>query len=155
YNIPKYFDRLCEPIVLLAAMFTVAWMQRNNEQVPLLSAGVSTRRIVAPVLVCACVMLSLTVLNQEFLIPRVADQLQHERDDPAGNREVSARSRYETNNIHIEGDKAQRRGRTVKEFRVTIPESLAGNLLHLSARVAYYLPERKAWELVGTRPAEA
>ena len=43
YKVAQIFDRLCEAIVLLAAMFTVAWMQRNNEQVPLLSAGVSTR----------------------------------------------------------------------------------------------------------------
>jgi lipopolysaccharide export system permease protein len=42
YKVAQIFDRLCEAIVLLAAMFTVAWMQRNNEQVPLLSAGVST-----------------------------------------------------------------------------------------------------------------
>src|SRR5262245_21276994 len=48
YKSAQIFDRLCEAIVLLGAMFTVAWMQRNNEQVPLLSAGVSTRRIVAP-----------------------------------------------------------------------------------------------------------
>ena len=37
---PRIFDRLCEAIVLLAAMFTVAMMQRNNELLPLLSAGV-------------------------------------------------------------------------------------------------------------------
>src|ERR687885_219152 len=54
YQVPQIFDRLCEAIVLLAAMFTVAWMQRNNEQVPLLSAGISTRRIVLPVLACSC-----------------------------------------------------------------------------------------------------
>src|SRR3954470_4056045 len=46
----QVFDRLCESIVLLSAMFTVAWMQRNNELFPLLSAGVSTRRAVRPVL---------------------------------------------------------------------------------------------------------
>jgi lipopolysaccharide export system permease protein len=155
YKIPKIFDHLCEVIALLAAMFTVAWMQRNNEQVPLLSAGVSTRRIVAPVLACACVMLSLAGINQEFLIPRVADQLSHDRDDPSGAREVTARSHYEPNNIHIEAEKAIRKGRIVRDFRVTIPETLAGQLLHLTAREARYLPERKAWELVGTRPAEA
>jgi lipopolysaccharide export system permease protein len=32
----QIFDRLCEAIVLLAAMFTVAWMQRSNELAPLL-----------------------------------------------------------------------------------------------------------------------
>src|SRR5437016_3758386 len=34
YRMPKFFDQLCEPIVLLAAMFTVALMQRNNELLP-------------------------------------------------------------------------------------------------------------------------
>src|SRR5581483_8572109 len=71
YRISQIFDRLCEAILLLSAMFTVAWMQRNNEQVPLLSAGVSTQRIIRPVLFCATVMLSLTVLNQELLIPSI------------------------------------------------------------------------------------
>src|SRR5262245_62168566 len=46
YRSAKIYDLLCEVIGLLAAMFTVAWMQRNNELVPLLSAGVSTRRVV-------------------------------------------------------------------------------------------------------------
>src|SRR5437660_929172 len=50
YRIVQIFDRLCEMIVLLAAMFTVAWVQRNNELLPLLSAGVSTRRVLMPVL---------------------------------------------------------------------------------------------------------
>ena len=40
YKVVQIFDRLCEAIVLLAATFTVAWIQRNNELVPLLSAGV-------------------------------------------------------------------------------------------------------------------
>src|SRR5205085_1295393 len=47
YKTFQIFDRLCEPVVLLAGTFTVAWMQRNNELLPLLSAGVSTRRAVA------------------------------------------------------------------------------------------------------------
>src|SRR6516165_4948139 len=150
-KVTQIFDRLCEAIVLLAAVFTVALMQRNNEQVPLLSAGVSTRRIVTPVLGCACVMLSLAGLNQELLLPRVADRLSQERDDPGGNREITARSHFEPNNIHIEADKALRKGLSVREFRVTIPETLAGQLLHLTAREAHYLPKQKVWELVGTR----
>src|SRR5689334_1889719 len=59
YRVPQIFDRLCEAIVLLAGMFTVAWMQKNNEILPLLSAGVSTRRIVRPILLSAAAMLSL------------------------------------------------------------------------------------------------
>src|SRR5262245_58260156 len=69
YNSAKIFDRLSEAIVLLAAMFTVALMQRNNELLPLLSAGVSTRRAVRPVLVGAILMLGLSAANQEFVLP--------------------------------------------------------------------------------------
>src|SRR3954447_20128642 len=67
YNTAKVFDRLSEAIVLLGAMFTVALMQRNNELLPLLSAGVSTRRVVAPVLVGSVMMLGLSVANQELI----------------------------------------------------------------------------------------
>src|ERR1022692_4368208 len=42
YKSFQIFDRLCESVVLLAGMFTLAWMQRNNELLPLLSAGGST-----------------------------------------------------------------------------------------------------------------
>src|SRR5437773_9051758 len=84
----RYFDQMCEAIVLLAAMFTVAWMQRNNELLPLLSCGVSTRRVVRPVLYCAGILLSLSVLNQEFVIPRISNHLETDRDDPNGEKEV-------------------------------------------------------------------
>lgn len=156
YRIPQFFDRLCEAIVLLAAMFTVAMMQRNNEQVPLLSAGVSTQRIVMPVVLCACFMMTLTVLNQELLIPRIGPKLALERSDPGGDKEIMVRSAFEPNLVHIEGDSAIRRTLTIKKFRCTIPESLAGTLVHLSASEAQYKPSedepmRGRWILTGCR----
>src|SRR2546423_1631145 len=62
YQVSQIFDRLCEAIILLASMFTITWMQRCNEQIPFLSAGVSTRRLVAPVLCCAWATLSLAIV---------------------------------------------------------------------------------------------
>lgn len=159
FRIPQFFDRLCEAIVLLAAMFTVTMMQRNNEQLPLLSAGVSTRRIVAPLLIAACIMLTLTVLNQELLIPRVADKLTLERNDPSGEKDRVVRGAYESNLIHIEGDRGVRKTKTVKSFRCTIPESLIGTLIHISADEAKYQPleddsSRGRWEMTGCTPRD-
>src|SRR5262245_60118327 len=157
YKVTQIFDRLCEAIVLLAAMFTVTWMQRNNEQLPLLSAGVSTQRIVAPVLVCACLTLVLGVLNQELLIPRIADRLLLPKDDPDGEKEITVKGAYEPNLIHIEGDKASRKEQKVRKFRCLIPESLAGAQLHLTAQEAYYvrLPDGTGgWELTGAAPPD-
>jgi lipopolysaccharide export system permease protein len=157
YRVFQIFDRLCEAILLLGAMFTVAWMQRNNEQVPLLSAGVSTQRIVRPVLICATLMLSLTVLNQEFVIPRIADKLTYDKDDPTGGKEMLVRGGYDSTGVHAEGDKAARQGEIIRPFRCTIPESLAGNLIHLTAAQAYYVrtgPRQGYWELIDTHPAQ-
>jgi lipopolysaccharide export system permease protein len=156
YRIPQIFDRLCEAIVLLAAMFTVAWMQRNNEQVPLLSAGVSTRRIVLPVLLSSFAMLGLTVLNQEFLIPRVADKLQLDRDDPEGAKTLMVRHGYEPNLIHLTGSRAVRRDKAIQMLECLIPESVSGNAIHLIAFQAVYVPGhgpgQGGWELTGTIP---
>lgn len=155
YKVAQIFDRLCEAIVLLAAMFTVAFMQRNNEQMPLLSAGVSTQRIVTPVLVCACFMLSLAVLNQELIIPRIAHKLGLDRDDQEGQKDLVVRSAYEPNGINFEGDRGSRNGLVVRGLRITIPENVNadGGLIHLTAAEARYFPgnepHKGAWVLTG------
>jgi lipopolysaccharide export system permease protein len=159
YKVAQIFDRLCEAIVLLAAMFTVAWMQRNNEQVPLLSAGVSTRRIVMPVLLSAFFMLGLTVINQELVIPRIADRLALDKDDPDGEKSVPVHAAYDSNGIHIAGDRGVRQSNTVYGFYPTIMDPQGGQLFHLSAKEARYVPghgpRQGGWELVSTWPAEA
>jgi lipopolysaccharide export system permease protein len=163
YKVTQIFDRLCEAIVLLAAMFTVAFMQRNNEQIPLLSAGVSTQRIVAPVLFCACVMLSLSVVNQELIIPRIADKLGLDRDDPGGQKNLLVHGAYEPNNIHITGDSASRwvgstPARLVRKFQCLIPENLAGNQIHITAEEAHYQPSdephKGRWMLINCVPRD-
>src|SRR5438309_5345090 len=88
YRSIQYYDRLCEALALLAAMFTVAWSQRNNELIPMLSAGVSTHRFLRPVFIGSALMLGLGVVNQEFVIPNIASALVTDRDDPEGTHEL-------------------------------------------------------------------
>jgi lipopolysaccharide export system permease protein len=160
YKVAQIFDLLCEEIVLLAAMFTVAWMQRNNELLPLLSAGVSAHRVVRPVLLSATAMLGLTVANQEFILPRIATFLLYPRDDPNGEKEIEAHHAFEPNKIHINGERASRRLRMVRKFSCLIPDTLAQKLIHLSAKEAYYYPPGEGpcggggWLLTDTQPAE-
>lgn len=158
YRVAQIFDRLCEAILLLAAMFTITWMQRCNEQVPLLASGISTRRIVTPVLASAFAMLGLTVLNQEFLVPRIADKLMCQKEDPHGLGPIQVRGTFEPNGIHIEGEKASRTNREVTNLRIMVPEAVAGELLHITAKSAIYHPHTDTkggrWELFQTTPAE-
>ena len=160
YRISQIFDRLCEVIVLLAAMFTIAWVQRNNELIPLLSAGISTRRVVRPVLFAACLMLGLSSVNQELVIPRIAKYLANDRDDPNSEKDLMVNGAFEPNGIHIEGALASRRDGVVKDLCVLIPENIGGNMVHLRAREAYYVPPHSGekrtggWLLTGTHPPE-
>lgn len=158
YKVTQIFDRLSEVIVLLAATFTVALIQRNNELLPLLSAGVPTRRVVFPVVLAACGMLGVTVLNQEIVISRIGEFLLNDRDDPNGEKPLLVQGAYEPNGIHIEGRIAERKHLLVKEFFVVIPEVFAGNNINLSAKEARYVPHQdgeprsSGWLLTGTQP---
>jgi lipopolysaccharide export system permease protein len=160
YKITQIFDKLCEVITLLAAMFTVAWMQKSNELLPLLSAGVSTHRVVRPVLLSASAMLAFAVLNQELVIPPIGDFLLFPREDPKGERELEVHGCYEPNGIHLKGEKGLRKERVVKKFSCLIPEAVAGNLIHLTAEKAYYFPPGEGpfheggWLLTEALPAE-
>jgi lipopolysaccharide export system permease protein len=156
------FDRLCEVIALLAAMFTVAWIQRNNELIPLLSAGVSAQRVVRPVLFSACLMLSLSVLNQELLIPRLGSAVMFSRDDPDGERDLLVNGAYEPNKVCILGKVATRKERLVRDFTCTLPADLgSGNITVIQAAEARYIPATPdnkprtgGWMLTGANPPE-
>ena len=154
------FDRLSEAIVLLAAMFTVAWVQRSNELLPLLSAGVSTRRFLAPVLACACGMVLTNVANQEFLIPIVISE-PVQRDDPENTKKLMVNTKYEPNGINIKGDAAIRNELKIINFHCVIPDNVAnGTPVILKAESAYYRPPdsdgefKGGWLLINTKPEE-
>jgi lipopolysaccharide export system permease protein len=145
----QIFDRLSEAICLLAAMFTVAWMQRNNELLPQLSAGIPTHRVLRPVLLGSAAVICLGPLNQEFVIPRIADDLQIPRDDPELKREVEVRGAFDTSGVHVEGAAGKRRERTVRGFSVTFPESGPTGMAHLAAEEAEYVPAGDPREVPG------
>jgi lipopolysaccharide export system permease protein len=158
YMSTHIFDRLSEAIVLLAAMFTVAWLQRNNELLPQLSAGVSTRRVVRPVLLSACALVFVNVANQELLIPALRPVI---RDDPHGEKRVAVQGAFDANGIHLKGETATRRERCVQKFMCTIPESVGnGSLVVLQAKEARYVPPAEGeeftggWLLTDTQPRE-
>ena len=152
------FDRLSEAIVLMAAMFTVAWMQRNNEILPLLSAGVSTRRVVRPVLIAAFVMVGVAVLNQEFVLPTI-DPLLVEQKGDVTNRELIVHGGNESNGISITGSTAKKSTHTVRNFTVVFPNAGGWEgVTNIQAHEARYLSEaespdgRKCWVLLDARP---
>lgn len=163
FQISLIFDRLAEAITLLAAMFTVSWMQRNNELLPQLSAGIPTRRVIRPVLLGAALTLTLGPLNSELVIPRIADQLSTPRDDPEGSKAQVLAGAYDPTGVHIEGMAGFRKDRRVLKFYATFPEFLPGGepspsgMVHVTADEAVYIPPGNGpnsggWLLTRTEP---
>src|SRR5262249_30728846 len=77
----QFFDQLCGVIGMMAAIFTVTWMQRNNEQLAMLAAGMSTHRAIRPVLVSSVLVSLVAVANQEWVIPHFGEELARRHDD--------------------------------------------------------------------------
>jgi lipopolysaccharide export system permease protein len=156
-----FYDRLCGVIGMMAAIFTVTWMQRDNELLALLAAGVSAKRAIRPVLVCSVLVSVVAIVNQERIIPKVAVEVQLPPDDD-GKRELKVYSRTDVNEIVIHGGKGFRESRSLEPFDATLPISRFGTLQNLEAVEAQYIPDsaarcprRGGWLLRGVRLSPA
>jgi lipopolysaccharide export system permease protein len=67
--VPFLWLRLLPLIVSMAAAFALARLARHQELLPLVAGGVSTRRIVRPVLLCGVVLAGLMVLTRATIVP--------------------------------------------------------------------------------------
>jgi lipopolysaccharide export system permease protein len=155
-HMTEMYDRLCGVIGMMAAIFTVTWMQRNNELLAMLAAGISTHRVIRPVLISSVLVSCLAIVNQEFLMPDLSEELQRSHADD-GTQEVNfVSSRIDANKILMVGQKADRAARTISSMSVTLPIELYGTIRELYAKEAtHYPPEatrapyRGGWLLRG------
>jgi lipopolysaccharide export system permease protein len=137
------YDQISGIITMMAAIFTVTWMQKNNELLAMLAAGISTRRVIRPVLISALAISSLAVMNQELIMPRLSEELQQPPDD-YGERPLKIHPHQDANDVFISGDLADRGRRSVTKFQATIPVRVAGELIEIQAREAQYFPDDDA-----------
>ena len=112
------YDKLCGVIGMMAAIFTVTWVQRNNELLAMLAAGISAPRVIKPVMISGAMISAIAVVNQEVLLPRFADELQKFPDDD-GRQLVRVYGRYDSNRIylHSSGATADRVNNTISNLK--------------------------------------
>src|SRR4051794_10401152 len=136
----QFFDQLCGVIGMMAAIFTVTWMQRNNEQLAMLAAGISTHRAIRPVLYSSVIVSLLSVGNQEIVIPKYAEEIQKSHDDDGMAKVLSLPKRYDSRGVMIHGKEADRATRTITaRFNATIPVEVFGSIREIEGRQATYI----------------
>ncbi len=141
-RLSAYFDLLSGVIAMMAAVFATTWMQRNNELIAMLAAGIGTKRVIRPILIGAFLVNGLGIVNQEWIIPQVADELTKPPDDFAGRVVQSFRSRVDSNGIVlIGGEKGDPGTQSIVNFYAVLPEELVGTPGSIKTAEARYIPE--------------
>jgi lipopolysaccharide export system permease protein len=134
-----FFDYLCGVIGMMAAIFTVTWMQRNNEHIAILAAGISTQRAIRPVLVSSVIVSTFAVANQELIMPPNAEELAKSHDDD-GQRTVHVSGRYDSRSVMIDGVDADRGSKTILTIYTTIPVGIFGEIKEMKGQQGTYIP---------------
>ncbi len=76
-----WYKDLAGMVMVIAAVFSLARMTRNNELVAVMASGMSLKRILAPILFLSLLLSGVMIVDQEFIIPRLSHELTRKHDD--------------------------------------------------------------------------
>lgn len=79
-----YFRDFAGMITVVAAAFSLGKMIRSSELIAVMASGVSLKRVIAPIVFLALLLTGLLVLDEEFIIPPLADKLVRGQDAVPG-----------------------------------------------------------------------
>ena len=75
YKIFVISRQIIGPVTLMAGMFTITRLNKNNELVPLKSCGISIYRILMPIFMCSILVALFGYINEEVIIPSIGETL--------------------------------------------------------------------------------
>jgi len=149
-NVPQviflYYFFKSIPIVLLlgsvlslvAAMVTVAMLMRNNELIPIQAAGISTLRIIRPLIIAVFCLTALFCLMRECLLPNVQDRIVMEAADYAKNEGTLLNVAIDNEtNISIRGDRIFRSDKRISKPEFDFSKTISRQL-RLTGESAYH-----------------
>ncbi len=142
YQSILFFEFTSGLLSLVAAMFTLAWIQRHNELTALMSAGISRVRVVVPV-ICAAVVISLLAMaNRELVIPRISDELSRRSSDLMRDHAQQLQPLYDNQTeVLIRGKAAYGDRQRIEKPDFLLPPGELGRYgPKLAAKNAFYKP---------------
>ncbi|QGJ72265.1 LptF/LptG family permease [Planctomycetales bacterium 10988] len=141
YQLIFLFEKISPVVVVIAAMFTITWFQRHNEMIALWAAGLSTRRLVLPILGMGMMIAGVDMGVREWVIPQFKDELTRSPEDWKGERAQEVQPRYDQwSDILIQGFRSYAAESRIEQPNFILPVSLVGQTTVLSAGNAFYLP---------------
>ncbi|MGI9454976.1 MAG: LptF/LptG family permease [Aeoliella sp.] len=140
YRAIAVFDQTSGVLALVAAMFTVTWIERHNEMTALMAAGVSRFRVLRPVLVAALLLGVLAAANRETVIPQIRSHLAIDSKNLGGDRAEKVVSRYDSQtDILLDGDEAIASQMKIMGPNFVLPSRIAKYGKQLAAAEAQFV----------------
>jgi lipopolysaccharide export system permease protein len=157
YRACYFFGAVGGTMEVIAAMVALALVQKHGELNPVLSAGVSTFRLIRPLIIGAALVNGLIFLNQELVIPRIAMELQRNAGSRADvTADVEPVLDFATDML-IAAKRLNVREQTLLQAEFVLkPPRMAEKLTTITAQEARPVPakpnRRGGWLLKGASP---
>jgi lipopolysaccharide export system permease protein len=146
-----YFRDFAGIIIVIAAVFSLGKMTRNNELVAVMASGVSLKRVIMPIILLAILLTGLLVIDQEFIIPRLAHQLIRSHDSLPGEEVYELWFMNDSKGSFICTKKFDEKTQTIiNPFIITRHELEPDNwevTATITAESAVYNSSKKGWDL--------
>ena len=137
-----FLDRAGPALTIISVMTVLILLQRSGELHPLLAAGIPMYRILRPIILGSVVISGGLLLNQEFLVPRVAflyHELRHQNDPSQS--EVEPMTDY-TTRISIDGDRVNVAENMIEKPSFVLPvPTLVNDITIVEAEKAIFRPQ--------------
>jgi lipopolysaccharide export system permease protein len=141
YRTLGFFDRTSNVLTLISVMFTIAWIQRNNELTALMSAGISRIRVITPLIFAAVGICLLAAMNREIMIPRFREELTRKSEDLIGDRGQDMKSVYDIQTmVLLNGKTTYSDQKWIDKPAFLLPETLWKYSKQVIGKKAFYLP---------------
>lgn len=141
YRAIAFFDRTSGILTLIAAMFTLAGLQRYNELTAILAAGVSKWRIVRPIVVAGACIALLAALNRELIMPAQRAKLTRTPQELSSDKAKDFQRREDRwSGISLHGRQLALETQTILEPNFKIPRYLPDPRSTWTAQKANYEP---------------
>lgn len=143
YRSAEFFEMAGPILVVISVIAVLGLLQKNSETYPILAAGIPAFRLLKPLLMAAAILNLTLIVNQEFIIPSIAVQLQTARGSTTARlQKVEPVYDFSNHLMHIDGQHVKVEEQTLLDASFTLPApELATNVSTLKAEYAVFIDE--------------
>ncbi len=147
YNSFLYYAQIAGLIVMIAMAFTLTRLHRSNETTAILTSGISMYRVALPLIITGFILNVFWFIDQEFIIPSIADKLVLSHDEISGSESFSLWFLKDRNNSLLSVASFNPQTKTMEHI-IIIERNEKGQIIaKISADQAYWDEQKKVWKL--------